>query len=147
MNSSDEPNKKLSLINCIKNNIFKFLLLASLIFMIYSIYNLTYSLNNIGIKDLNQNMEVIAYRLSKLEKVNQQLLVLNRNFKKINMTLLTNTFSSILNNFKQIEKILKNPVVMSGNMYNTDPNINQNPEPNAIDNYIGYYNGKLEFSI
>ena len=147
MNSSDEPNKKLSLINCIKNNIFKFLLLASLIFMIYSIYNLTYSLNNIGIKDLNQNMEVIAYRLSKLEEVNQQLLVLNRNFKKINMTLLTNAFSSILNNFKQIEKILKNPVVMSGNMYNTDSNINQNPEPNAIDNYIGYYNGKLEFSI
>ena len=82
MNSSDEPNKKLSLINCIKNNIFKFLLLASLIFMIYSIYNLTYSLNNIGIKDLNQNMKVIAYRLSKLEEVNEQLLVLNSNFKK-----------------------------------------------------------------
>ena len=147
MNSLDKPNKKLSLINCIKNNIFKFLLLSSLIFMIYSIYNLTYSLNNIGIKDLNQNMEVIAYRLSKLEEVNQQLLVLNRNFKKINMTLLTNTFSSILNNFKQIEKILKNPVVMSGNMYNTDPNINQNSESNSIDNYIGYYNGKLKFSI
>lgn len=63
------------------------------------------------------------------------------------MTLLTNTFSSILNNFKQIEKILKNPVVMSGNMYNTDPNINQKPEPNTIDNYIDYYNRKLEFSI
>ena len=92
-------------------------------------------------------MEVITYRLSKLEKVNQQLLVLNKNFKKINMTLLTSTFSSILNNFKQIEKILKNPVVMSGNMYNTDPNINQNSESNSIDNYIGYYNGKLKFSI
>ena len=147
MNSSDEPIKKLSLINCIKNNIFKFLLLISLIFMIYSIYNLVYSLNNIGIKDLNQNMEIIAFRLSKLEEVNQQLLVLNKNFKKINMTLLTNTFSFILNNFKQIEKILKNPVVMSGNMYNTDPNINQNLESNTIDNYIGYYNGKLRFSI
>ena len=147
MNSSDEPIKKLSLINFIKNNIFKFLLLISLIFMIYSIYNLVYSLNNIGIKDLNQNMEIIAFRLSKLEEVNQQLLVLNKNFKKINMTLLTNTFSFILNNFKQIEKILKNPVVMSGNMYNTDPNINQNLESNTIDNYIGYYNGKLRFSI
>ena len=63
------------------------------------------------------------------------------------MTLLTNTFSSILNNFKQIEKILKNPVVMYGNMYNTYPNINKNPELNAIYNYIDYYNGKLKFSI
>ena len=149
ININPTSNKKLSLITCIKNNIFKFLLLLSLGFLIYSIYNLTNSLNNIGIQDLNQNMIDIANRLSKLDEVNQQLIELNQNFNKINITLLTDTFLTISKNFNKLEELLKNPIIMTGNMFK-GPTMNQKSTTSSQDNFdnlMGYYNGKLEFSF